>query len=836
MQFFLLNDKYQTISQYSVGYLMQYSDGVEIVFCGFTNGTETKPTDEVAQLIGRPNGATNSVETIDLVWSSFTFRGKEYWGWKTARGLPARFTQIQGNLALNLVITKGEEVIYSTTFGILVNKSATETQWIESIGYAEWEELVSYFLNASNIKDYAVRDEANTFTKANTFRDNVFVLEPTEDNNPATKKFVENSIKGIDTSDFAKLSKTNNFAEDVVFQKNLTVNGTFTKVNAETISTKEYTIGLAKGNTTPIASYVGLYAEKYDGTNDGALVWDNTGTAYVGDVTIDENGKVADGSNLQPLLTRGEATSLTDKAMLFWSADGSKATQGKDSSGTVYTLGYLADIVGKFGDYLPLSGGTASGDIASTNGTNDTTLSHNGVISHVDGYQHDVRFSSQGIWATDNDFAYSFAYGVTGTIAYADTADNANLTLYAKKTELPSTANCVKYVTNTVDVGGTEKAVSKVSPSNLFVPSGLVIGGSAQQAGLMTRGISGSTAPVGSSGACSKDTLYVNYDGENTYKRGLALGAGGEGAPITVSTAKSTGPSSPMGRAFTAIRGDQMVNYVRDYVDIKFNDCLKTSGNQTATGVKSFTDGIDVDTINSKATGNSMLRMFYETASKLYRVLVGSVLRPLTLLGNGDRPYYAKDGEGFEQKGIALLNDLDTKQDKLVSGTNIKTIDGEDILGEGDLSITGKINEIVTNVIVNTVFPIGTIVMTTSSKSPGFYYPNTTWERIEGRFIVGASPTTYVVGTTGGSTTHDHDLNGANARANVGITLDGRIACANNSAQGSSQKNGRSVATGNTPYVANDWAIAYTATLEGNTTTANNVQPYYAAYIWRRTA
>ena len=38
---------------------------------------------------------------------------------------------------------------------------------------------------------------------------------------------------------------------------------------------------------------------------------------------------------------------------------------------------------------------------------------------------------------------------------------------------------------------------------------------------------------------------------------------------------------------------------------------------------------------------------------------------------------------------MALTSDLDTKQDKLVSGTNIKTINGESILGSGNIAISG---------------------------------------------------------------------------------------------------------------------------------------------------
>lgn len=95
----------------------------------------------------------------------------------------------------------------------------------------------------------------------------------------------------------------------------------FKSVTAENLSTKQYTIGLAKGNTEAIQSYIGLYAEKYDGENYGALVWDSTGTAYVGDASVDENGVVSDPSKqLQPILTREKSDSMdsTPFGVIAW--------------------------------------------------------------------------------------------------------------------------------------------------------------------------------------------------------------------------------------------------------------------------------------------------------------------------------------------------------------------------------------------------------------------------------------------------------------------------------------------------------------------------------------
>jgi hypothetical protein len=60
--------------------------------------------------------------------------------------------------------------------------------------------------------------------------------------------------------------------------------------------------------------------------------------------------------------------------------------------------------------------------------------------------------------------------------------------------------------------------------------------------------------------------------------------------------------------------------------------------------------------------------------SNLYTTLLGST-----------RDHYLPDASGT----IALTSDVATKQDTLVSGTNIKTINGNSVLGSGDLVVSG---------------------------------------------------------------------------------------------------------------------------------------------------
>lgn len=121
----------------------------------------------------------------------------------------------------------------------------------------------------------------------------------------------------------------------------------------------------------------------------------------------------------------------------------------------------------------------------------------------------------------------------------------------ADKSEIPT--NVVKYENNSASVAGTNKTVSKLDPTTLYVANGLIMGGTAAAAGLATRGICGVTTPDGN-GGCNKENLYLNYDGDNNYSRKVVLGAGSSGDAIDGNTS--------YGNLFSAIRGDQMKAYV----------------------------------------------------------------------------------------------------------------------------------------------------------------------------------------------------------------------------------------------------------------------------------
>lgn len=152
-----------------------------------------------------------------------------------------------------------------------------------------------------------------------------------------------------------------------------------------------------------------------------------------------------------------------------------------------------------------------------------------------------------------------------------------------------------------------------------------------------------------------------------------------------------------------------------------------------------------------------------------------------------------------------------SRQEKLVSGTNIKTINGQSVLGSGNIQS----------------YPIGSIYQSTSATSPSSLFGGT-WEQITGKFLFASDDVlingvittagTYHVGATGGSADavvveHKHTF----------ATL---VASELGSAYSS-------------PTTANNYSeIRQSA--DTNTTgvsgVGKNMPPYLTVYMWRRVA
>lgn len=128
--------------------------------------------------------------------------------------------------------------------------------------------------------------------------------------------------------------------------------------------------------------------------------------------------------------------------------------------------------------------------------------------------------------------------------------------------------------------------------------------------------------------------------------------------------------------------------------------------------------------------------------------------------------------------------------------------------------------------------PVGSIYQTISPENPSVTFGGGTWERIEGRFIMGASDS-YPAGTTGGSATHTQAKNEV-----AGHTHTQRIWTLGSSGS-------EVIGFGNGQYEVYTVSASATILNAGGTTENYNpdgvvpmdiLNPYYSVYIWQRVA
>ena len=139
--------------------------------------------------------------------------------------------------------------------------------------------------------------------------------------------------------------------------------------------------------------------------------------------------------------------------------------------------------------------------------------------------------------------------------------------------------------------------------------------------------------------------------------------------------------------------------------------------------------------------------------------------------------------------------------------------------------------------------PVGSIYQTISPENPAVTFGGGTWERIENRFIMGASDT-YPAGSTGGSTAHEHEYKLEfmwRLGAFVGYPTSA-IGTYNYKTQ-SWNNNNKKVNDGQYTLANDGFSSTYgekpggeTYSVTGNTASSSSIPPYYSVYIWRRVA
>ena len=137
---------------------------------------------------------------------------------------------------------------------------------------------------------------------------------------------VGTTVRAIDTLSVEPGCET--ILKDTEVAGTLTVNGDIIQngsayeTHAEKVYSKNDLIITRDGAVSGLSAgqYTGIQAKKYDGTNDGQLVFDKDGEARVGDV-----------GDTEPLMTRDEIANMTNGSLLKWDGTNKKAVCDKSA-------------------------------------------------------------------------------------------------------------------------------------------------------------------------------------------------------------------------------------------------------------------------------------------------------------------------------------------------------------------------------------------------------------------------------------------------------------------------------------------------------------------------
>ena len=180
--------------------------------------------------------------------------------------------------------------------------------------------------------------------------------------------------------------------------------------------------------------------------------------------------------------------------------------------------------------------------------TNDeyVTLIANGSVTLASG---------ASIVYSENDI-----YIVPEVIDTTVTSDSTNPVtsgaVYSALSKKQNTGNYFTYQQSSAQVAEETKTVYKITEGTVYSSGGLIVGGDKNEIGLAVTNICGVTEPTGT-GSCKKTNLYLNYNSNNVYQNQVILGASKVGDSIS---------GASYLYKYTAVRGDQMVSYVKKIV------------------------------------------------------------------------------------------------------------------------------------------------------------------------------------------------------------------------------------------------------------------------------
>ena len=269
----------------------------------------------------------------------------------------------------------------------------------------------------------------------------------------------------------------------------------------------------------------------------------------------------------------------------------------------------------------------------------------------------------------------------------------------------------------TATVAGTSKTTytynqpagdsnTNISKGSAYFPEGIIMGGTAASAGLVTRGICGVTTPDATTGACNKENLYINYDGNNTYQEGrqLVLQAGSAGTHYGYNLYE-----------YAAARGDAVKNYC-DATYAKQSSLSSKAdlenGKVPSSQLPSYVDDVEEYTSKSNfpATGTTG-KIYVDITTNLTYRWSGTAyveISPSLALGETSSTAYAGnkgaanaknietilsyfDSDGKAKTAISAISAVDDKKGREITATYVdKTVTSIESMA-GSLSVAGSV-------------------------------------------------------------------------------------------------------------------------------------------------
>lgn len=130
--------------------------------------------------------------------------------------------------------------------------------------------------------------------------------------------------------------------------------------------------------------------------------------------------------------------------------------------------------------------------------------------------------------------------------------------------------------------------------------------------------------------------------------------------------------------------------------------------------------------------------------------------------------------------------------------------------------------------IIDIVYPIGSIYMSVNAADPSTLFSGTSWEKLEGRFLLGSS-STYTPGSTGGEATHTLTYNEMPKHTHPMYSY-------NPGGEGTWTPDEGSYLVDSVTDNKNTWWARLAMDYAGGGAAHNNMPPYLAVNMWKRTS